>query len=184
MAMTEIELETENLILRAAGYEDIDEIARMWDFEHGDIPRDEALKALERMEDNHSRNTHGRVWHLCLAVTRKTEPGRIIGWCGLDGTSGKELHIFYSIEPDYRGKGYATQAARAVLDYGFRRAGVPFVNGGCHRDNIASYRVMEKAGMRRAGEHENGDPIFYLSKETYLNDIEIAGASGLQDLPG
>ncbi len=182
--MTEIELETENLILRAAGYEDIDEIARMWDFEHGDIPRDEALKALERMEDNHSRNTHGRVWHLCLAVTRKTEPGRIIGWCGLDGTSGKELHIFYSIEPDYRGKGYATQAARAVLDYGFRRAGVPFVNGGCYRDNTASYRVMEKAGMRRAGEHENGDPIFYLSKETYLNDIEIAGASGLQDLPG
>lgn len=182
--MTEIELETENLILRAAGYEDIDEIARMWDFEHGDIPRDEALKALERMEDNHSRNTHGRVWHLCLAVTRKTEPGRIIGWCGLDGTSGKELHIFYSIEPDYRGKCYATQAARAVLDYGFRRAGVPFVNGGCHRDNIASYRVMEKAGMRRAGQQENGDPIFYLSKETYLNDIEIAGASGLQDLPG
>lgn len=179
-----MEIRTRDLVLRTVGPEDIDETARMWDFEHGDIPRAEALKVLGRMEENHSRNVPGRIWHLCLAVTKRDEPGRIIGWCGLDGTSGEELHIFYSIEPGFRGRGYATQAARAVLDYGFRTMGVPFVNGGCYRDNTASYRVMEKAGMRRAGEHENGDPIFYLSKETYLNDIEIAGAAGLQDLPG
>ncbi|ANU54950.1 GNAT family N-acetyltransferase [Acutalibacter muris] len=179
-----MEIRTRDLILRTVGPGDIDETARMWDFEHGDIPRDEALRVLERMEENHSRNVPGRIWHLCLAVTERDEPGKIIGWCGLDGTSGEELHIFYSIGRDYRGQGYATQAARAILDYGFRTAGVPYVNGGCHRDNIASYRVMEKAGMRRAGQQENGDPIFYLSKETYLNDIEIAGASGLQDLPG
>ena len=103
--------------------------------------------------------------------------------CGRDGTLGEELHIFYSIEPDYRGRGYAFQAARAVLGYAFTKAGAPFVNGGCDKDNRASYRVMEKAGMRRAGENENGDPIFYLSKETYLDDIKIAGAAGLQDLP-
>ena len=87
------------------------------------------------------------------------------------------------IDSAYRGRGYALQAARAVLGYAFTKAGAPFVNGGCDKDNRASYRVMEKAGMRRAGEHENGDPIFYLSKETYLDDIKIAGAAGLQDLP-
>ncbi len=179
-----MKIRTGDLILRTAGPEDIGEISRMWDFEKGAISRDEAVKVLERMEENHRRNTPGSIWHLCLAVTKREESGRIIGWCGMDGTSGEELHIFYSIEPDYRGRGYAFQAARAVLGYAFTKAGAPFVNGSCDKDNRASYRVMEKAGMRRAGENENGDPIFYLSKETYLDDIKIAGAAGLQDLPG
>lgn len=179
-----IRLETPDLVLRTAGPEDLGEIARMWDFENGPISQDQAARVLERMEENHGKNISGSIWHLCLAVTRADEPDRIIGWCGLDGTAGDRLHLFYSIAPERRGRGYATQAARALLEYAFRTAEVPFVNGGCYRDNRASYRVMEKAGMRRAGEQENGDPIFYLSKETYLNDIEIAGASGLQDLPG
>lgn len=179
-----MKLSTRDLFLRTAGPEDLNEVARMWDFEHGAIPEDEARRVLERMVRNHERNKPGSIWHLCLAVTRKDEPGTIIGWCGLDGTSGRELHIFYSIEPRYRGRGYASQAAEALLDYAFHDAGVRFVNGGCDKVNHASYRVMEKAGMRRAGAAENGDPLFYIDRETYLNDIEIAGAAGLQDLPG
>ena len=179
-----MELRTRDLVLRTAGPEDLSEISRMWDFEQGEIPHDEAVKVLERMEEKHSKNIPGSIWHLCLAVTRADEPGKIIGWCGLDGTVGDELHIFYSIEPPHRGRGYATEAARAMLDYAFRTASVPYVNGGCHRDNLASYRVMDKAGMKYVGVYEDGSHIFYLSKETYLNDIEIAGASGLQDLPG
>ena len=179
-----MELETTDLILRTAGPEDLKEVARMWDFEHGAIPEAEAWDVLRRMEENHSKNRPGSIWHLCLAVTRRGGAETIIGWCGLDGTSGRELDIFYSIEPRHRGRGYAVQAAKALLDYAFRTAGVPFVNGGCYKDNPASYRVMEKAGMRRAGVNENDDPLFYIDRETYLDDIKIAGASGLQDLPG
>lgn len=179
-----MELAAKDLVLRTVGPEDIKEVARMWDFEHGAITEDEAQGVLERMARNHERNKPGSIWHLCLAVTRRDEPGTIIGWCGLDGTSGQELHIFYSIEPRYRGRGYAAQAAKAVLEHAFTGVGVPFVNGGCYKDNRASYRVMEKSGMRRAGAQENGDPLFYIDRETYLNDIEIAGAAGLQDLPG
>lgn len=179
-----MELETRDLILRDTGPKDLEEIARMWDFEHGVIPEAEVQDVLKRMEENRGRNRPGSIWHLCLAVTRKGRLGTIIGWCGLDGTSGRELDIFYSIEPRHRGRGYATQAAKALLDYAFTAARVPFVNGGCYKDNHASYRVMEKAGMRRAGMNDNGDPLFYIDRETYLNDIKIAGASGLQDLPG
>ncbi len=174
-----IRLETPDLVLRTAGPEDLGEIARMWDFENGPIPQDEAGKVLERMERNHGKNRPGRIYHLCLAVTRADEPDRIIGWCGLDGTAGDRLHLFYSIAPERRGRGYATQAARALLEYAFRTAEVPFVNGGCYRDNRASYRVMEKAGMRRAGEEANGDPLFYIDRETYLDDFKITGTARL-----
>lgn len=140
----------------------------MWDFENGAIPLLEAEKVLARMEANHAQNRPGQIYHLCLAVTERAVPDRIIGWCGLDGTSGSKLHIFYSIDPAYRGRGYATQAAKALLNYAFREAGVPFVNGGCDKDNLASYRVMEKAGMRPDGEEENGDPLFYIDRQMYL----------------
>lgn len=161
-------LTTEDLILRTAEPEDGEEAARLWDMEQGPIPRREAEKVLERMEENHQKNRPGQIYHLCLAVAEREDPKTFIGWCGLDGTSGDQMHLFYSIVPERRGRGFATQAARALLDYAFQRAGVPFVNGGCCRDNRASYRVMEKAGMARAGEDETGGPLFYLDRETYL----------------
>lgn len=161
-------LTTEDLILRTAEPEDGVEVARLWDMEQGPIPRWEAEKVLERMEENHQKNRPGQIYHLCLAVAEREDPKTFIGWCGLDGTSGDQPHLFYSIVPERRGRGFATQAARALLDYAFQRAGVPFVNGGCCRENRASCRVMEKAGMVRAGEDENGGPLFYLDRETYL----------------
>ena len=166
-------LTTNNLILRTVGREDMEQVCRMWDYEHGEISVQQAEQAMARMDENHQKNRPGYIYHLCLAVAEKSDPGRIIGWCGLDGTSGEELHIFYSILPQLRGRGYATQAARALLEYAFTNAQVPYVNGGCYKDNLASYRVMEKAGMRRAGTGENSDPLFFINRETYLDDIKI-----------
>ena len=168
-----MELITERLILRTVEQRDVKEVARMWDFERGPIPEEEAGRVLERMAENHRKNRPGRIYHLCLGVAEKSAPETIIGWCGLDGTSGDKLHIFYSIEPEHRSRGYATQAAKALLEYAFTNAQVPYVNGGCYKDNLASYRVMEKAGMRRAGTGENSDPLFFIDRETYLDDIKI-----------
>ena len=108
-----------------------------------------------------------------FGLFEKEKPDVITGWCGLDGTSGDKLHIFYSIEPEHRSRGYATEAARALLNYAFQDAGAAFVNGGCYQENQASYRVMEKAGMLPAGSEENGDPLFYLDRETYLKKQEL-----------
>ena len=46
---------------------------------------------------------------------------------------------------------------------------MPFINGGCDKDNIASYKVMEKIGMKQNGFEENGDPLFYIDAELYRN---------------
>src|SRR5688500_15137217 len=55
----------------------------------------------------------------------------------------------YSIVPDYRGKGYATEAARAIIEWAFKQPGVKRVTANCLNDNYASIRVLEKTGMRQ-----------------------------------
>lgn len=55
----------------------------------------------------------------------------------------------YLIDPAHAGKGYATAIARALLDLAFTELGMHRVTAGCFADNVASWRVMEKLGMRR-----------------------------------
>ncbi|UAL48915.1 GNAT family N-acetyltransferase [Sutcliffiella horikoshii] len=59
--------------------------------------------------------------------------------------------IGWVFNPSYQGKGYATEAARGVLEYGFNELGLHRIIATCQPENISSYRVMEKAGMRREG---------------------------------
>jgi len=164
-----MELQTESLVLRTVTDADVSEVARMWDFAHGAISLDAAHEAIEYMTGNHARNTHGHIHHLCFAVCERGSDA-IIGWCGLDGKTEGKLHIFYSLEAPYRGRGYATQAAKQVLAYAFNEAGVEFVNGGCDKENVASFRVMTKIGMAQSGFEDNGDPLFYIDRATYINN--------------
>ena len=159
-------LYTSNLILRTVETSDVEEVARMWEFEKGSISTDEALKAIEYMHDNHKKNKPGSIYHFCLAVFKKG-CDKVIGWCGLDGKTDGKLHIFYLIDKAYRNKGYASQCAETLISYAFNEVQVPFVNGGCDKDNTASYKVMEKIGMKQIGFEANGDPLFYIDAESY-----------------
>jgi RimJ/RimL family protein N-acetyltransferase len=59
--------------------------------------------------------------------------------------------IGWVFHPAYHNHGYATEAALAVLAYSFDTLGLHRVIATCQPENIASYRVMEKLGMRREG---------------------------------
>ena len=163
-----MELHTPDLLLRTVTPDDLDEVARMWNFEKGSISAKDAAKAIASMRRNHRRNRAGRIHHLCFAVFENG--GReIIGWCGLDGKrSPKQPDIFYLIDQAYRGKGYATQCAKKLLEYAFETAGLDGVRGGCFKENIASFRVQEKAGMIQHAFEANGDPLFQIDKATYF----------------
>jgi len=162
-----IKLHTQDLTLRTVTMDDLDEVARMWNFEQGSISRKEAKKAIRNMKKNHRRNRPGAVYHLCFAVYEKDKT-RIIGWCGLDGkcSPGKTV-LFYLIDEAYRKRGYATQCAKKLLEHAFETMGLDSVHGGCSKENIASYKVMLKAGMARNGYEEDGDPLFYVDRGIY-----------------
>jgi RimJ/RimL family protein N-acetyltransferase len=90
----------------------------------------------------------GGLW----VVERQDEPG-FLGWCGLFPLNHSGL-----IEIGYRyvraawGQGIASEAARAVLDHGFRALALDPIVAVAHPDNRASQRVLEKIGLRAAGE--------------------------------
>ena len=165
-----MELITNDLILRTVDDNDINEVARMWDWSGSVISIDEAREAIRYMQDNHKKNKHGDIYHLCLAVFEKGTD-KIIGWCGLDGKDQTEIRspqLFYSIETPYQNKGYATQCVSKLFEYTFESLELKSIYGGCYRENIASRRVMEKSGMLLCEfDNENNDPNFYIDKEIY-----------------
>ncbi len=77
------------------------------------------------------------------------KPKKIIGWCRLqpfDPLPDKK-EIFFGLSPDYWNNGYMTEAASAVLKYGFKELDLEEIVAGVKPDNIASIKVLEKIGL-------------------------------------
>lgn len=62
---------------------------------------------------------------------------------------GVEAEIGWCLDPAYGEQGYATEASRALLRACFVDLGLRRVTAGCFADNVASWRLMERLGMRR-----------------------------------
>lgn len=153
-----MEFKLKNITLRTITHDDLNEVARMWNFEKRDISLEEAAKAINWMNENHKKNQLHKIVHICFAIFRN-DTNRIIGWCGLDGRNNDEniVHIFYLIDKDFRKLGYATECAKKVLEYGFVIMEVDRIDGGCAKENIRSQKILEKIGMKRI---ENNKEVF------------------------
>ena len=165
-----MKLHANDLLLKTVTADDINEVARMWEFEKGSISLPEAQKAIDYMQNNHKQNHPGYIYHLCFAIYEKGK-NSIIGWCGLDGKPGPDnterMEIFYLIDKNYRNKGYATQCALSLLEYAFDIAKIKKVFGGCDKNNISSFKVLAKSGMILYQIRENGDPHFFIDNDIY-----------------
>jgi RimJ/RimL family protein N-acetyltransferase len=76
--------------------------------------------------------------------------GALVGHVGLTvEPEHRQGEIGFIFHPDHQGRGYATEAAAAVLALGFDRYGLHRVSGRLEARNTASARVLEKLGMRR-----------------------------------
>ncbi|MCR4598347.1 MAG: GNAT family N-acetyltransferase [Acetatifactor sp.] len=156
-----MDYQMENLILRFVKEDDLSEVARMWPADHHPLSNKEAMEAISYMSGNYARNTKGSIYHLCLAVCQSNNPGRIMGWCGLDGSRNHtEPEIFILLDEPYRGKGYGTLCVKEMLRIATEDYAILSVHGGCAKENISSIRAMEKSGMKQYGTEKNGDPLF------------------------
>lgn len=98
----------------------------------------------------------------------------LVGWVMLKPIKDTpHVEVGYRLPQSSWGKGYATEATRAVLDYGFNVAGFDEITAVTHADNAASQHVLTKAGLKRDGTlNYNGRgeiPFFRLSKQDFLN---------------
>jgi RimJ/RimL family protein N-acetyltransferase len=107
-----------------------------------------------------------------LAITLKST-GELIGNCGIRMRSveAHEGDIGYELDPHHWGQGYATEAARAMLAFGFTNFRLHRVWSWCIADNGSSVRVLERLGMRREGHLRENE--FYKGRwwDTYLYAI-------------
>lgn len=87
-----------------------------------------------------------------LAVTLKPE-GVLIGNCGIRRSSADQTtaDLGYELDPKYWGRGYASEAAEAMVSFGFSRLGLHRIEATCVADNLGSIRILEKLGMRLEG---------------------------------
>lgn len=87
-----------------------------------------------------------------LAVMLRAED-RLVGTCGIVVSCPEHRGAWsgYCFNRDYWGHGYATEAARAIIAFGFEQLDLHRISAICDPRNTASARVMEKSGMRREG---------------------------------
>lgn len=115
---------------------------------------------------------------LGLFSIRSRGEEQLLGLCGfrsLENTG--EIELAYELSPEWWGRGLATEASRACLQYAFEEVGLERVMAGVEPQNVASKRVLEKLGMKYAGEivpDHPGTPYFALSRRDYRDHNESA----------
>jgi len=84
-----------------------------------------------------------------------------LGWCGLKYRSElNEIDLGYRFKKEGWGKGYATEAAYASIQYGFEKIGLQRIVARAEIDNIGSWKVLEKCGLTYIGNEEvDGYPV-------------------------
>ena len=105
------------------------------------------------------RNYAGRGYGMVTLLER--DSGAIAGFCGLVHPDGqREAEIKYALLGAFRGKGLATEAAAGLLRYGAAVHGLREIIATVAPDNLASQRVLLKAGMQAGELRRNQDGSF------------------------
>jgi RimJ/RimL family protein N-acetyltransferase len=92
-------------------------------------------------------------WSLSFSAVERAS-GSAAGGCAFKGPPDADgvVELSYGTNPDYRGRGYATEAARALTEFAFASGRVRLVRAHSRPDNTASARVLEKCGFRMVGQ--------------------------------
>jgi RimJ/RimL family protein N-acetyltransferase len=140
-------LKTDRLVLRALCQRDVPVIVQLGDRRVAEntarIPHPYAADEAEQFVVQANRQNDSATFAITLN-------GSLIGACGIDvRQDGAELGYWLGVP--FWGCGYATEAVRAVIDYGFGALGYELLYSGARVSNPASRRVLEKCGFQWSG---------------------------------
>ena len=161
LSMSAVHITTDRLILRDLIDDDCDAMHDMDSHpllieatgEHIPSDKSETLKHIRNIRKQYEANGFGRY----AVILKDTE--EFLGWAGLKlekNVNGHEtfIDLGYRLLPRFWGKGYATEAGRALVSYGFEVLKVDRICAYVESNNHASRRVAEQCGLRVTGGFE------------------------------
>jgi RimJ/RimL family protein N-acetyltransferase len=161
-------LETPRLILRRLLPDDLDSLYALYSdqeirryFPEGTLTYEETKEELEWFLNGHPEHPELGLW-----ATIHKETHQFIGRCGLlpwTIDQRPEVEVAYLLAKEYWKQGLATEAARGILDYGFKQLGLSRLICMIDPRNLASINVATRIGMafERAAEDEKGPFLIY-----------------------
>lgn len=167
--MNKITIPTPRLLIRSFTSQDAQDLFEylsdpgIYDFEPGE-PID--LKQAFSYAADMANNEH--FW----AVELKSEK-KVIGQLYFCHQEPKHLltwELGYIMSPHYQKQGYGSEAASALVKFGFEQLSIHRVVAHCNPDNVASWKLLEKIGFRREGllrknvyfrKDESGNPLWW-----------------------
>lgn len=165
-------LTTARLVLRPFTNADLDAVHALWT--DADMRRylcDDTIVSREQSQEWLEGSTAGFAQRrFGLWGTHDAASNALIGFCGCRDWPSGEPELMYGLSRPWWGRGLATEAATAVLDYVFETLGHPVVMAATDPPNVASIRVMERLGMAFdwRGEMHGLDTVVYrLSRERW-----------------
>lgn len=175
-------VETERLVLRRMVLEDLESLFALYQdseirryFPEGVLTLEETKEELEWFLNGHPKYPELGLW---ATIHKKT--GCFIGRCGLlpwtiDGQD--EVEVAYLIDKAFWGQGLGTEAAQAVLAYGFHTLNLSRLVCLIDRDNLASIKVATKIGMtfEKESADELGPFLLYSRNKQPLPDMTGIG---------
>ena len=195
-------IETERLILRSSKME---EQKRLWEILMNPDVNKFYLVGAKKHANNPSHWTWENQEKFYKSKVLKANNGDVFGWSIFlkpEYTNSHEEEVIgqitahengedltirdvgWYIDPYYQKKGYATEAAKAVIDYMFKDVEINAILSGAVKDNTSSCKIFEKLGFIKVGDVEEDSPYtFYdgklifskydLSKEYYFNKDHV-----------
>lgn len=180
-------LETDRLLLRKIEAEDLDDIfefssdpfvAHHMTWEVNRTKEETWEKFLKRALAGYEKGQSGDA----AIIFKKTR--KVIGTCSYIDWSNQHnsAEIGYVLNRHYWGFGYATEAVKELIKFGFEHMQLNRIQGRCDHDNFASEKVMQKSGMLfegilRKSEFIKGEfrdtKVFSILREEYL--ISLTG---------
>jgi RimJ/RimL family protein N-acetyltransferase len=161
-------LQTERLVLRRSVPEDAETIAAYRsDPEVGRYQgweRTDADGIRADIEQMRARAPGDPGWVQLSVLERDT--GRLVGDVGLSPAGDQEpdvVKLGYTVDPAFQGRGYATEAIRALIDYAFDVLDADVVRAYASAENAPSIRVAEKSGMELIERFQgrDGDEVWF-----------------------
>ena len=149
-------IQTERLVLRdfeesdwksIHDYASDQEVVRYMDW--GPNTAEETMNFIKRAAARREEKPR-RSYDLAVILASQNA---LIGACGIyvSNPEGREGFIGYVFNRNFWGRGYATEAAKTLLEFGFSQLNLHRIFATCDPMNIASARVLEKIGMQHEG---------------------------------